>query len=352
VQAQENLQVAQSALKFNEDLVRVNGDNVRLGMMAPVNLSEALSAAATARANVKAAQAALEIASATLSQDVALNHSGALVSAEIEPVQQTDPRPEPTETEDVAFEKMLEDSPALAGLREAIRAALLQVKYAENQMLPQLNIGAQFGATSVAGNAKCTASGAVPIYANCFNPFGPTVPAGADNAAQLPFSGGYAEALNRMLDFKFYEYAAVLSFSIPLDNAAAKAALEQARVAYDQAKLQYRQALYQTVLQVKSALANLRAYQGQVEAAPEATYYAEQSLHDVQAQFRAGMATTNQLLQYQSNMVTAQGSEVQADVGLENARLALWYSEGTLLQLFNINFQLQNPHQSPWYSRF
>jgi len=37
---------------------------------------------------------------------------------------------------------------------------------------------------------------------------------------------------------------------------------------------------------------------------------------------------------------------------LENARLALWHAEGTLLGKFNIDFQVQNPHQSPWYSRF
>ena len=49
---------------------------------------------------------------------------------------------------------------------------------------------------------------------------------------------------------------------MPLDNAAAKAALAQAHVAYDQARSQYRQALYQQVLQVKSALANLTAYRG------------------------------------------------------------------------------------------
>jgi len=352
VQAEENLQVTQSALQFNQDLVRVNRANVKVGMMAPVNLSEALSAAATALANVKAAQAALEIATTTLRQDVALNHAGALVSAGIEPTQQPDTRPGPSETEEVAFANMLEDSPALGGLREAIRAAFIQVKYAENETLPQLNLGAQFGITSESGNSKCTASGSVPAYANCFYPKGPTVPPGSDNAAELPFGGGYSSALNRMFDFKFYDYAAVLSFSIPLDNAASKAALEQARVAYEQARLQYRETLYQAVLQVKSTLANLRAYTEQVAAAREASYYAEESLQDVQAQFRAGMATTNQLLQYQSNMVTAQGSAVQADVGLENARLALWYAEGTLLEHFNIDFQVQNPHQSPWYSRF
>jgi outer membrane protein len=352
VQAVENLQVADSALKFNADLVRVNGNNVRLGMMAAVNLSEALSAAATARANVSAAKAGLEIARTTLRQDVAANNAGAMLASEIQPLQQPDTKYGAVETDDFAFKAMLEDSPALAGMREAIRSALIQVKYAENQTLPQLNIGAQFGMTSQAGNSKCTTSGTVPAFANCFSPSGPTVPPGSDNGALLPFGGDYGTALNGLFDFKFYDYAAVLGFSMPLDNAAAKAALAQAHVAYDQSRMQYRQALYQSVLLVKSALANLTAYQEQVDATAEATKYAQKALHDTDAQFRVGLATTNTLLQYQSNLVTAQGSEVQADVGLENARLALWHSEGTLLDKFNIDFQLQSQTRPPWYARF
>ena len=158
--------------------------------------------------------------------------------------------------------------------------------------------------------------------------------------------------MNTLFDFKFYDYAAVLAFSMPLDNAAAKAALAQAHVAYDQSRLQYRQALYQSVLLVKSALANLRAFEEQVDATAEASKYAQKALHDTQSQFRVGLATTNTLLQFQSNLVTAQGNEVQADVGLENARLALWHAEGTLLGRFNIDFQLQNQRQPPWYARF
>jgi outer membrane protein len=352
VQAEENLEVAQSALKFNNELVRVNGDNVRLGMMAAVNLAQAISAAATARANVSAARAALEITRTTLRQDVALNRADAMLAAEIEPAQQPDTQPEQIEHDDVAFKVMLEDSPALAGLRESIRSALIQVKFAENQTLPQLNLGVQFGVTNEAGNSKCTTSGTVPAFANCFNPSGPTVPPGTNNGALLPFGGDYGTALNSLFDFKFYDYAAVLGFSMPLDNAAPKAALAQAHVAYDQSRMQYRQALYQSVLLVKSALANLNAFQEQVDATHEATVYAQKSLHDTQAQFRVGTVTTNTLLQFQSNLVTAQGNEVQADVGLENARLALWHAEGTLLGRFNIDFQLQNPRQSPWYSRF
>jgi outer membrane protein len=352
VQAQENLSVQQSALEFNNDLVRVNGASVRIGMMAPVNLSEALSAAATARANVQAAAAGLDIAEATLRQDVAFNPARAVLAQPIEPIEHPDTGPEEHESDQAAFEKMIDDSPALAGLRESIVGALIQVKYAENQMLPQLNFGVQFGLTSEAGNSKCTATITVPSFANCFDPSGPKVMPGQDNAAELPFNGGYGSALNGLFNFAFYDYAAVLGFSIPLNNAAPQAALAQARISLEQNRLQYQQGLYQAALQVKAALSNRRAFQEQVESTAQATSYAEESLRDVQVQFRVGTATTNQLLQYQSNLVTAQGNEVQADVGLENARLALWHAEGTLLGHFNINFELRDPHQSPWYARF
>jgi outer membrane protein TolC len=116
--------------------------------------------------------------------------------------------------------------------------------------------------------------------------------------------------------------------------------------------MQYREALSQAIVQVESAIANLHAFTKQVEATRKATFYAEQSLHDEEVQFRVGMATTHDLLQYQEELVTAQGNEVQADVGLENARLGLWHSEGTLMNVFNIEFQVQNPHLEPWYTKF
>ena len=169
---------------------------------------------------------------------------------------------------------------------------------------------------------------------------------------QLPFRGIYGDALDRLFALGFYNYAAVLSFEMPLDNAAAKSALAQARVAYEQARMQYREALSQTVVQVESAIGNLHAFEKQVEATRNATFYAEQSLHDEQVEFRVGMATTHDLLQYQEELVTAQGNEVQADVGLENARLALWHAQGTLMNIFNIDFQVQNPHVAPWYTQF
>jgi outer membrane protein len=349
----QNLQVAESALEFNNDLVRVNRISLQVGTLAPIDLQEAQSAASTAEANVFAAQAALKSARAQLREDVMLNPNGTFIPEDVEPAEQPNPLADIRDNEETALEKMIEFSPALGGLREAIRTALLQVKFAENQTLPQLNIGAQFGVTALSGTARCiqasalsSGSGSTP---NCI---AVPAPGATPNGSKLPFGGVYGDALNNMLDARFYNYAAVLSFEMPLDNAAAKAALAQARVSYEESRLQYRAALAQSVAQIESALANVQADVKRAKATADATGYAEKSLRDERVRFKVGLATTHDLLQFQSELVTAQGNQVSADIDLENARLALWHAEGTLLEVFNIEFQPQDPRQPAWYSQF
>ena len=279
-----------------------------------------------------------------------LNPAGTFLPESIEPSDQPNPVMDINDTEETALEKMVEYSPSLGGLRESIRTALLQVKYQENQMLPQVNLGAQFGVTSTAGTTPCVSSN--PTVAGSGNCTVANVPPAPGNGSKLPFGGIYGDALNHMLDARFYNYAAVLNFEMPLDNAAAKAALAQARVSYEESRMQYRSALSESVLAVESALANYHADIKRAQAHRDAVFYAEQSLRDEQVRFRVGLATTHDLLQFQSELVTAQGNQVSADTDLENSRIALWHSEGMLMPEFNIDFEVQDPHVSAWYARF
>ena len=91
VGAEENLQVTESALKFNADLVRVNSISVKVGTLAPIDLQEAQSAAATAEANVYASEAALKSSRAQLRQDVMLNPAGTFLPENIEPAEGPNP---------------------------------------------------------------------------------------------------------------------------------------------------------------------------------------------------------------------------------------------------------------------
>ena len=347
VLSEENLEVARAALRFNLDLVRQNAISVKVGTLAPIDLQEAQSAAATSEANVYTAEANLKNSRVQLRQDVMLNPYGTFIPEEIQPLTRPNPQEQIVVDEERALELAVEYRPSLGSMREAIRDALLQVKYSENQVLPQLNLGAQFGLTSTAGTTPCQ-SGLKPITGgNCdFEDMG----TGTGN--KLPFGGIYGDSLSRLWGFSYYNYAAVLTFQLPLNNAVARSALAQARVQYEQQRVLYRAALSQAVIDVQSSLANLYADYKRAAATASATYYARQSLHDEQIRFRVGLATTHDLLQFQEEEVSAEGNQVQAEVDLENAKLALAHSDGTLLQAFNINWEVQNPHEVPWYAAF
>jgi outer membrane protein len=346
VAAEENIHVAEEALKFNRDLVRVNRISVQVGTLAPIDLQEAQSAEATAEANLYTAQAALKIARAALREDVMLNPSGRFVPQKIDAAEKPNPSEPVNDEEERSLETAIEQSPSLAALREAIRSQRLQVKYQENQLLPSFSLSSQFSITSLAGNTVCRAPfGGGPV--NCIIP-----PSTAPNGYQLPFSGDYGEALNRMFGFRFYSYAFLAAFEMPLGNAPIKAALTQAKIQYRQLREQYRAAASQIVVQVESALASVGADIEGVKATQAATGYARQALHDEQVRFRVGTATTHDLLQYQSLLVTAEGNQVTAETNLEKAKLALRHADNTLLKSFQIRFEVQPPQERPWYALF
>jgi outer membrane protein len=353
VLSEENLEVARAALRFNLDLVRQNAISVKVGTLAPIDLQEAQSAAATAEANVYTAEANLKNSRTQIRQDVMLNPYGTFLPEEIQPLTRPNPQEQVGVDEEKALELAVQYVPSLGSMREAIRDALLQVKFSENQVLPQLNLGAQFGLTSTAGTTPCQVQLGGGTGGNCetANVRPPAVPT-PGNGNKLPFGGIYGDSLDRLWGFSYYNYAAVLTFQMPLDNAVPRAALAQARVLYEQQRVLYRAALSQAVVNVESSIANLYADYKRASATASATYYARESLHDEQIRFRVGLATTHDLLQFQEEEVSAEGNQVQAEVDLENAKLALAHSDGTLLQEFNINWEVQNPHEVPWYAAF
>jgi outer membrane protein TolC len=196
VLSEENLQVARAALKFNLDLVRQNSISVKVGTLAPIDLQEAQSAAATAEANVYTAEANLKNSRTQLRQDVMLNPYGTFLPAEIQPLTRPNPNEKILVDEEHALELAVQYRPSLGGMREAIRDALLQVKFSENQVLPQLNLGAQFGLTSTAGTTPCQRGigTAVAGSGNCTpatTPGSPAPPALSGN--KLPFGGIYGD---------------------------------------------------------------------------------------------------------------------------------------------------------------
>ncbi|MGO9060969.1 MAG: TolC family protein [Candidatus Binataceae bacterium] len=349
VRAEENLEVANKALAVAQDLVRQNTISVNVGVLAPLSLKEAQSEAATDLSNVYQAEGALDTARAVLRQDVMFNPEHTFLPVMLEPVERPNPQQMP-ENDEQSLELAMMYRPELAAMRESIRSFLLQVKYAENQTLPQFNIGAQFGVTSTAGAILCNplfAGSSLGVVSNCMVPAPVSTP-----GIELPFKGRYPESLDRLWRFSWYNYAIVFNFERPLNNDAAKAALAQARIEYEQERMRYRDLISQVVVDVQSSLDGLKANFKSAQAARTATEFAAASLHDERERFRVGMATTHELLQFIDSLVGAEGNQVNAEANFEISKLAVKHSEGTLMRAFNIEFIATNPDVRPWYGHF
>jgi outer membrane protein len=351
VRAEENLEVANKALAVAEDLVRQNQISVNVGVLAPLSLKEAQSEAATDLSNVYQAEGQLDSSRTALSQDVMYNPQHTFLPVMLEPVERANPQQMPQNDEE-SLELAMMYRPELASMREAIRSLLLQVKYAENQTLPQFNIGAQFGLTATAGAILCNpffGASTLGIASNCKIPQAVGTPVAG---IELPFKGRYPESLDRLWSFTWYNYAVVFNFERPLSNDAAKSALAQARMAYEQQRMSYRDLISQVVVDVQTSLDGLKANFKSAQAARTATEFAAASLHDERERFEVGMATTHELLQFIDSLVAAEGNQVNAEVNFEVSKLAVKHSEGTLLRAFNIEFAADNPDLRPWYARF
>ncbi len=348
VRAQENLKVAQEALKFNEDLVRQNTISLRVGTLAPIDVQEAQAAAETARANLYTAEANLDSARTTLRQDVMINPSNDFIPDNVEAVDNPNPN-EPVETNDErAIEHAVLYRPVLHGLRQAIETYRLQEKFMENQLLPQFNLTGLLALTAEQGSVTCAPAFGL-VVSNCVTgpPF-PNLP-----GFRFPFQGGYGSALGDMFQVRFYEYSVFFTWSMQLDNATAKAAVSEARVAYEQQRMAYRDTLSQVVTEVESAITAVRADQQRVAATAAATAYARQALYNEQQRFKVGMATTHDLLQFEEQLVSAEGNQIQAEVDLEEAKIQLLRATGGLLSHYDIDFEVQDPSEEvPWYARF
>jgi len=345
VRAEENFRVATGALKLAQDLLNQNLVSLRLGMVAQIDVQEAQAETESWQATLFAANNTLAIARAVLRQDVMLTPSHAYLPKQIEPSDTPIGADNLKLDDERSMEAAVECRPELAAMREAIRSMLLQVRFAENQTLPKLDIGARFGINSTAGSANCFHFHDVGAP-NCI------VSGRTTTGSTLPLRGIYGDALNQLWNFSYYDYAVGFNLEVPLSNDYANSALAQARVQADEQRLRYREQISQIVVQVETALSNLRTSAERVHATNAATDYARAALSAEEARYRGGVSDTHELLQYQQELIAELGNQVRAQLDLETAKLSLKHAEGTLLRIFQINFALDNPRRSPWYSRF
>ncbi len=298
VYAQRNLENNQIALKLAQKQLDENNVRLKVGTMAPLDVTAAEAQVAQAEQNIISGQAQLD------------NAKDALIRA-LYPNAERPAGLELTDAPTLSHIQMDEDAAVKMALerRVELKAARinkdindLQLKVAQNKVLPQLNAFVSYNGGS--------------------DTYGSLGPVNSD-LAKLNYPG----------------YTVGLKFAVPIQNRAAKGGLAAARANMRSSELNLRDQELSITLAVRTAVRNIDATEKGVKAAEKTSYLQEKTLEAEQKKFDNGMSTNFNVLQDMTNLDNARSAETQAQINYANAVTALEQAVGNLLEARNFSIK-------------
>lgn len=323
--ARENLKVQSKGVELAEALLKGAEARVRAGVLAPVAAIEAQAEKARREELVIKAENELNIARTELRLALNFNPQKSFLPRRIEPADSPSILPLPVERVTI-LENALTRRPEILSANLKVQNQALQARYAENQLLPRLDLKAGAGLTGLGGDLK-------PGESN-------------------PHAGNYSSAIDRLGSGNFYDYSVGVILQIPLSNAQARSRYASARIELDQARARQRELISQITVEVEKALGNVDANFKRIRATQLAREMAEENLRGQEKRFQTGLVTLKDVTDFQSRALEAEGAELRALVDYNNSISRLKLAEGTLLEQYNIRVEGPGKESDPWWARF
>ena len=316
----EMLKVRIQSLNLAQDLLEKNRKSVEVGTMAPIEILSAQSAVATREADILAAEAQVRNNEDILKSviNIAAEGKGADL-AEIIPTEKP-----VYEKKEVTLEESLltamENRPDLQATRIDLKNRELNIGYAKNQLLPGLSLQASYWSPGISGDR-------VPFE----NPFDP-------GATVEEVEGSPSDAIKDAFGLKYPNWSVTLTLDIPLNSFVSRAAFAQAQVNLEQSLLQLKNQEQQIYLEIKNSVRAVQTDYKRVQAYKVARELAGKKLTAEEERFRVGLTTPYFVLQYQTELSTAQSNELNAIIAYNLSLARLNRATGVSLKEKNIRF--------------
>ncbi len=306
-----NLDVQRESLNLAEQSLKDNRARVEIGTMAPIDIVQAEAEVAQREEGVILAEAAIARAEDALR---ALIYSPAAPDF-------WSTRPEPTET--VTFQPVLVDADAavrtaltqrtdLEASRKQLETNDVNIRYFENQTLPDVNASLTYNAQAIGGTA---------IIRSSEPPFDPIGEA----------TRSFSQTLRSTFAGDFPTWTFGLQFNYPIGQANAEAALARVRLQDRQARTQLQAQELQVATQVRELARQVQTNAKRVAATRASRELAERRLEAEEKKFQAGMTTSFLVFQAQRDLNQARNNELQAL--LDYNRSAVDYETGQVAPL-------------------
>ena len=318
----QTVEVAKQSLSLASKLVQDNQTRVQVGTMAPLDVVQAQSQAATQQQNLVLAQATMRTTELALKQLIVSGTQDPLWNAQIDPVDRPDFRPEPVDV-DAAIRRALSERTDLAIAHRNLDSNGVTLSYLRDQLMPQTDLVALYGLVGLGGNTLIKTG------------------TGVNQAVAGIIPGGYGDALSSLGHAAYPRWTVSMNFSYPLGLNSAKATVARAQVQLSQDQAQIKQIELQVATDVTNAAINAESGIERVQAAQAARELAQRQLDAENSKFEVGMSTNYLVVQSQRDLATAQNNELQAILAYRKALVELDRLQQTTLQ--NLNITLVSP---------
>jgi outer membrane protein len=314
--AVQSVDVAQQSVTLAEQLVKDNQTRVEVGTMAPIDVVQAQSQAATARQNLAVAQQTRDTAELALKRLIVNGTQDTNWTARLDPVDRPYFHPETIDVES-AVRRALSERTDLDIARKNVTQNDATFKYLRDQLLPQSDFQATYGLAGIGGIQ----------YQRSSNTLGgtPTI---------VP--GGIGDTFTSLFRNDFPRWTFALNFSYPLGQSSQEASVARARVQMNQINAQVKQIELQVATDVTNAAITAKSNVDRVQAAQAARELAQKQLEAEQSKFEVGMSTNYNVIQSQRDLATAQTNELQAVLNYRKSLVELDRLQQTTLQSLSI----------------
>jgi outer membrane protein len=295
VGAIEGLEVAQLSLDLSRQLLKDNQTRVEVGTMAPIDIIEAEAEVASFEESVIQAEARISTAQDRL-RALVLNPSQAdFWTVRIEPGEAPTLTPISIDT-DAAVQNALANRTDLARLRKQLENVDINLRFSENQRLPDLNMVATYNLIGLAGTQF--------EFDRTSQAFPPPIV----SESQRSFRDALADVFGN--DFRTWSFQ--FQFSYPIGRSTADAAVAAGRLERQQGTNDLRNLELQVATAVRDAARQVATNLKRVEATTKARQFAERRLEAEQKRMTVGLSSTFQLFQAQRDLARQRQSELNA----------------------------------------
>jgi len=295
--ANENLKVAEAALKAAQELGASNRAKAKAGIMSLVDVLQAEAAVASRVEQVLIADKTIRDQEDQLRRLLNPGEENLRQDIRLTPLDKPTITLEPLSLEE-AIDTAIELRPEIAQAKKNTETSEFNTKFAKNQILPTLSLQGTMG---LAGLGK-----------------------------------DYTDSVNQNLSGDYYNFGGGLVLSYPLGNRSAWSAYNKRQLEAKNAEASLVNVRQQIIVGVREAVRRVQTDFKRIETTRSARIMAEKQLQAEQERLKVGLSTTRFVLDFQRDLAVAQGNELRAIIDYNKSLSNLARHKATTLDRYNL----------------